>query len=64
MGDMTSEGSNLSAGIDLSQFYQVFFEEAAELDHDDKKLLACGSILDDETFKSFVVFDNWVALLL
>jgi hypothetical protein len=46
------------------QLSQVFFEEATELDHDDKKLLACGSILDDETFKSFVVFDNWVALLL
>src|SRR5574343_1723325 len=30
MGDMTSEGASLSAGIDLSQFYQVFFEEAAE----------------------------------
>ncbi|MFN3296175.1 Hpt domain-containing protein, partial [Caldimonas sp.] len=27
---MTSEGSQLSAGFDLSQFYQVFFEEAAE----------------------------------
>jgi len=26
MGDMTSEGANLGAGIDLSQFYQVFFE--------------------------------------
>jgi len=30
MGDMTSEGGHLSAGIDLSQFYQVFFEEAGE----------------------------------
>ena len=30
MGDITSEGDHLSAGIDLSQFYQVFFEEAAE----------------------------------
>lgn len=30
MGEMTSEGSQLSAGFDLSQFYQVFFEEAAE----------------------------------
>ena len=30
MGDMTSEGANISAGIDLSQFYQVFFEEAQE----------------------------------
>jgi len=30
MGDMTNEGGHLSAGIDLSQFYQVFFEEAGE----------------------------------
>jgi two-component system chemotaxis sensor kinase CheA len=30
MGEMSSEGSQLSAGIDLSQFYQVFFEEAGE----------------------------------
>ena len=30
MGEMTSEGGNLGAGIDLSQFYQVFFEEAGE----------------------------------
>ncbi len=30
MGDVTSEGGHLSAGIDLSQFYQVFFEEAGE----------------------------------
>ncbi len=30
MGEMTNEGSSLSAGIDLSQFYQVYFEEAGE----------------------------------
>jgi two-component system chemotaxis sensor kinase CheA len=30
MGEMTSEGGHLGAGIDLSQFYQVFFEEAGE----------------------------------
>jgi two-component system chemotaxis sensor kinase CheA len=30
MPDMTSEGSANGAGIDLSQFYQVFFEEAGE----------------------------------
>jgi len=30
MGDMTTEGANIDAGIDLSQFYQVFFEEAGE----------------------------------
>src|ERR1700709_548049 len=28
MGDMTTEGANIGAGIDLSPFYQVFFEEA------------------------------------
>jgi len=25
MGEMTQEGANLGAGIDLNQFYQVFF---------------------------------------
>ena len=30
MGEMSNEGGHLSAGIDLSQFYQVFFEEAGE----------------------------------
>ena len=30
MGEVTNEGTHLSAGIDLSQFYQVFFEEAGE----------------------------------
>ena len=30
MGEMTTEGANLGAGIDLTQFYQVFFEEANE----------------------------------
>ena len=30
MAEMTSEGANAGAGIDLSQFYQVFFEEAGE----------------------------------
>ncbi len=30
MGEMTNEGGSLSAGIDLSQFFQVFFEEAGE----------------------------------
>ncbi len=28
MADMSNEGAHLSAGIDLSQFFQVFFEEA------------------------------------
>jgi len=37
---MTSEGASLSAGIDLSQFYQVFFEEAGEnLDNMEQLLL-------------------------
>jgi len=30
MGETTNDGGHLSAGIDLSQFYQVFFEEAGE----------------------------------
>jgi two-component system chemotaxis sensor kinase CheA len=30
MGDTQSQGASPAAGIDLSQFYQVFFEEAAE----------------------------------
>jgi chemotaxis protein histidine kinase CheA len=30
MGEMSNEARHLSAGIDLSQFYQVFFEEAGE----------------------------------
>jgi two-component system chemotaxis sensor kinase CheA len=40
MGEMTNEGGHLSAGIDLSQFYQVFFEEAGEnLEQMEHKLL-------------------------
>jgi two-component system chemotaxis sensor kinase CheA len=30
MGDTHQDGAHLSAGIDLSQFFQVFFEEAGE----------------------------------
>ena len=30
MGEMTNDSASLSAGIDLSQFFQVFFEEAGE----------------------------------
>ena len=30
MAEMSNEGANNSAGIDLSQFFQVFFEEAGE----------------------------------
>src|SRR6058998_3147561 len=40
MGEMSSEGANLGAGIDLSQFYQVFFEEGGEnLDRMEQQLL-------------------------
>ena len=50
MGEMSNEGSNLSAGIDLSQFYQVFFEEAGEnLDLMEQKLLNVDlTAADDE----------------
>ncbi|AKJ31030.1 chemotaxis protein CheA [Caldimonas brevitalea] len=50
MGDMTSEGSQLSAGIDLSQFYQVFFEEAGEnLERMEQQLLELDiEAADDE----------------
>ncbi len=40
MADMTTESANAAAGIDLSQFYQVFFEEAGEnLDNMEQMLL-------------------------
>ena len=50
MGEMTNEGSSLSAGIDLSQFYQVFFEEAGEnLETMEQKLLTLDlETADDE----------------
>ncbi|RVT82471.1 chemotaxis protein CheA [Inhella crocodyli] len=50
MGEMTNEGSNLGAGIDLSQFYQVFFEEAGEnLDNMEQLLLNVNvDAADDE----------------
>ncbi|WP_310388686.1 chemotaxis protein CheA [Roseateles sp.] len=50
MGEMTSEGASLSAGIDLSQFYQVFFEEAGEnLDNMEQMLLNLNiDTADDE----------------
>src|SRR5881396_1867618 len=50
MGEMTSEGANLGAGIDLSQFYQVFFEEAGEnLDRMEQQLLELDiEAADDE----------------
>jgi two-component system chemotaxis sensor kinase CheA len=50
MGAMTSEGANADAGIDLSQFYQVFFEEAGEnLDNMEQMLLGIDlAAADDE----------------
>ena len=54
MGDVTSEGANLGAGIDLTQFYQVFFEEAGEnLDRMEKQLLEIDiTAADDEELNS------------
>ena len=54
MGEMTSEGANLGAGIDLSQFYQVFFEEAGEnLDRMEQLLLEIDiTAADDEELNS------------
>src|SRR6266446_7963807 len=51
---MTSEGASLSAGIDLSQFYQVFFEEAGEnLDRMEQQLLEVNiEVADDEELNS------------
>jgi len=41
MGDMMNEGQHLGTDIDLSQFYQIFFEEAGEnLDQMEQMLLA------------------------
>ena len=54
MGELTSEGANLGAGIDLTQFYQVFFEEAGEnLDRMEKQLLEIDiTAADDEELNS------------
>ena len=41
MGEMMNEGQSLANDIDLSQFYQIFFEEAGEnLDQMEQMLLA------------------------
>lgn len=41
MGDMTNEGHHVGDDIDLTQFYQIFFEEAGEnLDQMEQMLLA------------------------
>src|ERR1700712_3597596 len=54
MGEMTAEGANLGAGIDLSQFYQVFFEEAGEnLERMEAQLLEIDlESADDEELNS------------
>ena len=54
MSETTSEAANVSAGIDLSQFYQVFFEEAGEnLDRLEKQLLEIDiTAADDEALNS------------
>ncbi len=54
MGEMTQEGANLGAGIDLSQFYQVFFEEAGEnLERMEAQLLEIDlESADDEELNS------------
>src|SRR5687768_12073072 len=54
MGEMTNEGASLSAGIDLSQFYQVFFEAAGEnLDRMEQQLLEVNiEAADDEELNS------------
>src|SRR5882762_1131283 len=54
MGEMSSEGASLSAGIDLSQFYQVFFEEAGEnLERMEQQLLEVNiEAADDEELNS------------
>jgi len=51
---MTTEGANIGAGIDLSQFYQVFFEEAGEnLDRMEAQLLDIDiESADDEELNS------------
>src|SRR3954468_265216 len=50
MGEMVNSGGSSSAGIDLSQFYQVFFEEAGEnLEQMEQKLLELNvDAADDE----------------
>lgn len=49
MADNRQEGAQLSAGIDLSQFYQVFFEEAGEnLESMEQMLLGLDLEVADE----------------
>ncbi|WP_234265359.1 chemotaxis protein CheA [Hydrogenophaga sp. NFH-34] len=50
MGDMMNESQNLGGNIDLTQFYQIFFEEAGEnLEQMEQMLLALNlEAADDE----------------
>jgi two-component system, chemotaxis family, sensor kinase CheA len=50
MAETSNDGANMSAGIDLSQFFQVFFEEAGEnLDSMEQMLLELDvAAADDE----------------
>ena len=54
MAEMTSDAASQGAGIDLSQFYQVFFEEAGEnLDRMEQQLLEIDiEAADDEELNS------------
>jgi two-component system chemotaxis sensor kinase CheA len=54
MGDITSDSASAGAGIDLTQFYQVFFEEAGEnLDRMEQQLLEIDiTAADDEELNS------------
>ncbi len=54
MSEMTQEDANAGAGIDLHQFYQVFFEEAGEnLDRMEAQLLEIDiEAADDEELNS------------
>jgi two-component system chemotaxis sensor kinase CheA len=54
MAEMTSESASAGAGIDLTQFYQVFFEEAGEnLDRMEQQLLDIDiTAADDEELNS------------
>ena len=61
MGDMTSEGANVGAGIDLSQFYQVFFEEAGE--NLDRTLTAQALVRENDRDHVFVRTGNQRFLL-
>jgi two-component system, chemotaxis family, sensor kinase CheA len=54
MSDTALHGASADAGIDLSQFYQVFFEEAGEnLDRMEQLLLGIDiATADDEVLNS------------